>query len=95
MAETVYKRRLEAEENAVLDIQFLIIDILRKDKISKTELAKRLALPYLITSIFENGYDPTVKEIVQIFDALNYKVCFSYEKIQDDSAKAKPSKRKS
>lgn len=68
----VNRRRIEAEEDAVLDIQFSILDLLRKQGLSKEELAKRLGVSKArVSQLFAAGANPTVKQIARIYDALD------------------------
>jgi transcriptional regulator with XRE-family HTH domain len=66
------RRRVEAEENAVLDVQFAILDILREEGIAKEELASRLGVTKArISQLFATGANPTLKQLARIFDALD------------------------
>jgi len=69
----VNRRRIEAEENAVLDLQFAILDILRETGITKEELARRLDVSKArVSQLFAAGANPTVKQVARIFDALDH-----------------------
>lgn len=68
------RRRVEAEENAVIDAQFAILDLLFEAGINKTELARRLDISKsAVSQLFAAGANPTLKQIARIFDALDSK----------------------
>jgi transcriptional regulator with XRE-family HTH domain len=69
------RRRIEAEENAVLDVQFAILDLLRENGVTKEQLAKRLGVSKArVSQLFGAGANPTVKQLARIFDALDRKL---------------------
>lgn len=86
----VTRRRIEAEENAVLDLQFAILDILRQEGITKEELARRLDVSKArISQLFAAGANPTVKQVARIFDALDREFCPASMPLQVESGPAK------
>jgi transcriptional regulator with XRE-family HTH domain len=69
------RRRVEAQENAVLDVQFAILDLLQQQGLAKEELAYRLGVTKSrVSQLFAAGANPTLKQIAKIFDALDQKL---------------------
>lgn len=69
------RRCVEAQENAVLDVQFAIIDLLHQQGLPKEELAHRLGVTKSrVSQLFAAGANPTLKLIAKIFDALDQKL---------------------
>ena len=69
------RRRVEAEENAALDAQFRILDLLAELGVTKKELADRLGVSKSsVSQLFAAGANPSVKQLARIFDALDCKL---------------------
>ena len=63
--------RIEAEENLLIDFQFLIQEMLVAKKISRAELSERTGLSAArISQILSSQANPTVKTMARIFHAL-------------------------
>lgn len=63
--------RIEAEENLLIDFQFLIQELMVTKNISRAELSERSGLSAArLSQIFHSGANPTVKTMARIFHAL-------------------------
>lgn len=63
--------RIEAEENLLIDFQFLIQELMVTKNISRTELSERSGLSAArLSQIFNSEANPTVKTMARIFHAL-------------------------
>lgn len=63
---------IEAEENALTDFQFAIIDAMNESGISKSELAKRMGVSRArITQLLSSDANPTLKLVGRALAALN------------------------
>lgn len=66
---------VEAEEDLLIDFQFLVHDILTSKGISKTELAKRTGISKArLSQILNAEANPSVKTFARLFHALGVKV---------------------
>lgn len=66
------RRRIEAEEDAVVDAQFLLLDLLREKGVTQEQLAERLGVSKSrVSQLFGAGANPTLKSLARIFDALD------------------------
>ncbi|MEP0324566.1 helix-turn-helix domain-containing protein [Bauldia litoralis] len=69
------RRRIAAEENAVIDAQFAIIDLMNEKGINKVELARRLGVSKSsVSQLFSAKANPTIRHLAKIFDALDSSV---------------------
>jgi transcriptional regulator with XRE-family HTH domain len=65
------RRRIQAEENVVLDVQFAIVDLLNELGMSKGELASKLGVSKArVSQLLAAGANPTLKQLARVFDAL-------------------------
>ncbi|WP_414831675.1 hypothetical protein [Afifella sp. YEN Y35] len=65
-------RRATAEQDALLDVQFAIMDILRDSGVSKEELARRLAVSKSrVSQLFSPDANLTIRQIARVYDALD------------------------
>jgi len=70
--------RIEAEENLVIDMQFLLQGVLNKKKISLCELSCRTGFSMTrLSNLMKAGADPSLKTVAAIFAALGKKVVIS------------------
>jgi len=66
---------VEAEENLLIDFQFLVQDLINAKKISRSELAKKAGLTKgRISQILSAEANPTVRTFGRLFQALNTRV---------------------
>ncbi len=66
---------VEAEEDLLIDFQFLMQDVLTAKGISKTELAKRTGISKArLSQILSAEANPSVKTFARLFHALGVKV---------------------
>jgi transcriptional regulator with XRE-family HTH domain len=66
---------IEAEENFVIDAQFLLADLLEKKGLSRKELAEISGMSKArISQIFHSEANPTAKTLVRLFFALGEKI---------------------
>jgi transcriptional regulator with XRE-family HTH domain len=66
---------VEAEEDLLIDFQFLVQDVLTSKGISKTELAKRTGISKArLSQILSAEANPGVKTFARLFHALGVKV---------------------
>jgi transcriptional regulator with XRE-family HTH domain len=66
---------VEAEEDLLIDFQFLVQDVLNSKGISKTELAKRSGLSKArLSQILSAEANPSVKTFARLFNALGVRV---------------------
>jgi len=66
---------VEAEENFLIDFQFLVQDLIDARKISRSELAKRAGITKgHLSQILSADANPTVRTFARLFQALNVKV---------------------
>lgn len=69
---------IEAEENLIIDAQFMLEDLMAKKGVSRADLAKRCGISKArISQIFSSEANPTVKTLARLFHALGEKVTFS------------------
>lgn len=80
--------QVEAEENFLIDVQFLIQDLMHKHGISQSELASRSGLSKArISQLMSSEANPTLKSIVGVFAALGEKpVISSVKRDANDTA---------
>src|ERR1700744_5750276 len=70
--------RIEAEENFLIDFQFLIQELMVAKKINRVELSERTGLSAArISQILGSQANPTVKTMARIFPALGEPVHLS------------------
>jgi transcriptional regulator with XRE-family HTH domain len=70
--------RIEAEENFLIDFQFLIQELMVAKKINRVELSERTGLSAArISQILGSQANPTVKTMARIFHALGESVHLS------------------
>lgn len=68
------RRRYEAEQDAVLDCQFALLDLMAEAGINKAELAKRLGVSRSsVSQMFAADANPTVRQLARVYDALDAK----------------------
>lgn len=69
---------IEAEENLLIDFQFLLQEVMTEKGITRSELAEmaRLSKPRL-TQILRSEANPTIKSMARLFHALGEQVCLS------------------
>jgi len=66
---------VKAEENFLIDFQFMVQDLIDAKKISRSDLAKRAGLTKgRLSQILSAEANPTVKTFARLFQALNVKV---------------------
>jgi len=66
---------VEAEEDLLIDFQFLVQDVLNAKGVSKTELAKRTGISKArLSQILSAEANPSVKTFARLFHALGVKV---------------------
>jgi transcriptional regulator with XRE-family HTH domain len=69
---------IEAEENLLIDFQFLLQELMTEKGVSRSELAElsKLSKPRL-TQILSSEANPTIKSMARLFHALGEQVCLS------------------
>lgn len=68
-------RLLLREEEFILEVTELLCEILRKEGISKVELARRLGRTKgFVTQILSGGRNLTLRTVADVVDALGYKI---------------------
>ena len=66
---------VEAEEDLLIDFQFLVQDVLNSKGVSKSELAKRTGISKArLSQILSAEANPSVKTFARLFHALGVKV---------------------
>ena len=71
-------RVIEAEENLLIDCQFLIQDLMNKSGISRSALAKRVGISEArLSQLMSSKANPTAKTLARIFHALGAKPSIS------------------
>jgi transcriptional regulator with XRE-family HTH domain len=66
---------VEAEEDMLIDFQFLVQDVLNSKGVSKTELAKRAGISKArLSQILSAEANPSVKTFARLFHALSVRV---------------------
>jgi len=71
----IREQMTEAEENFLIDFQFLIQDLIVEKGISRSELAKRAGVSKArLSQILSAEANPTVKTFARLFEALGTKV---------------------
>ena len=84
---TVNRRRIVAEVDAVIDVQFVLLDLLRERGISKEQLAQQLGVSKSrVSQLFSAGANPTVKQLARVFDALDARVMFESLRLEHRNA---------
>lgn len=69
--DTVLPGVIEAEENFLIDCQFLVQDLINRNGISRTELAKRAGISKArLSQIMSAEANPSVKTFARLFHAL-------------------------
>jgi len=70
---------IDACVDALMDIQFAIIDIMDEKSLTKKELADRLGVtPARISQILSSGSNPSIRQIGRVFHALGVDRPFKY-----------------
>jgi len=70
---------IDASVDALMDIQFAIIDIMDEKFVTKKDLAKKLnTTPVAISRLLSSQANPTIKQIGRIFWALGVERPFIY-----------------
>jgi len=70
---------IDASIDALLDIQFAIIDIMEEKSLSKKDLAVRLGVtPARISQMLASGANPSIRQIGRVFHALGVERPFKY-----------------
>jgi transcriptional regulator with XRE-family HTH domain len=79
----------EAEENSLIDWQFLVLDLINAKGVSRSELAKRAGISRArLSQILSAEANPTVKTFARLFLALGAKV--APQVVQDSRSYAMP-----
>lgn len=82
----LFRRRIEAEEDAVIDIQFILLDLMQERGMTKEQLAKAVGVSKSrISQLFGSGANPTVKTVARIFDALDQKWLIKHRSLAESS----------
>lgn len=69
---------IEAEENLLIDFQFLVQETMSALNISRSELAARAGFSKArVTQMLGNDANPTIKSMARLFHALGERVCVS------------------
>jgi len=69
---------IEAEENLLIDFQFLVQEAMSARNMSRSELAARAGLSKArVTQMLGNDANPTIKSMARLFHALDERVCVS------------------
>lgn len=69
------RRSIEAQEDAVIDFQFALIDLLKHLGITREQLAERLGVTKSrVSQLFGDNANPTLKQVARVLDALDYKL---------------------
>lgn len=72
---------IEAEENLVIDLQFLLQEVLSNKGMSRSELAKKLGISKArLSQIFSSEANPTVKSCARLFHALGEELAVTIKK---------------
>jgi transcriptional regulator with XRE-family HTH domain len=67
----VDEKQIEAEENFVLDAQFLLQDLMAEQGISRAELSRRAGISKArISQLMKAGANPTLRNMARLFHAL-------------------------
>ncbi len=62
---------IEAEENLVIDVQFFLTELMCRQSVSKSDLAKRLGLSKArLSQMFAADANPTLRSVARIIHAL-------------------------
>jgi len=79
-------RIVEAEENLLIDFQFLIQEMMSAKNITRTDLAARAGISKArLSQILSNEANPTVKSMARLFHALDEKVCVSRKRVERET----------
>jgi transcriptional regulator with XRE-family HTH domain len=71
-------KMIEAEEHLLIDLHFLIQEMMSARGISRTELAEKAGISRArLSQILSNEANPTVKSMARLFYALGEKICVS------------------
>jgi len=74
----VDERQIEAEENFVLDAQFLLQDLMAEQGISRAELSRRAGISKArISQLMKAGANPTLRNLAKLFYALGADVALA------------------
>jgi transcriptional regulator with XRE-family HTH domain len=89
--ETMGAGVIEAEENFLIDCQFLIQDLLNRTGISRTELARRAGISKSrLSQILSAEANPSVKTFARLFHALGAVVAPKVVEECDDTSRLVP-----
>ncbi len=92
MAKKLDPAIIEAEENLLIDFQFLLQEALNTKRVSLSELAERAGLSKSrISQMMGADANPTVKSMARLFHALGETLCLSRSEIVEASLAASPS----
>lgn len=68
---------VEAEENLLIDFQFLLQEVLTEKEISLSDLAKKAGLSKArISQLMGPDANPTVRNLARLFQAAGETLCF-------------------
>lgn len=82
MTHPVDPKVIEAEENLLIDFQFLLQEVMTEKKVSRSELADKAGLSKArLTQILGSEANPTVKSMARLFHALDEQICLSRKPI--------------
>lgn len=74
----VDEKQIEAEENFVLDAQFLLQDLMAEHGISRAELSRRAGISKArISQLMKAGANPTLRNLAKLFYALGADVALA------------------
>ena len=72
------REKIEAEQNLLIDIQFLIQELIDKNGMSRTELADKAGISKArLSQLMSAEANPTVKSVAAIFNALGEELSIS------------------
>jgi transcriptional regulator with XRE-family HTH domain len=81
-------RAIEAEENLLLDMQFLLQELLTDRQISRVDLAKMTGISKSrLSQIMGSEANPTLKTCARLFDALGESISLSLKKKAEEISK--------
>lgn len=64
-----------AEEDLVIDVQFLLQEMINKHSVSRSELAKKIGITRArLTQLMQPNANPTIRTLARIFNALGERI---------------------
>lgn len=76
---------IEAEENLLIDLQFLIQELLNEKGISRSDLAKRTGISKArLSQILSSEANPTVKTFARLAHALGARICVAKNRVETE-----------